>query len=61
MTLEVKVLEHIERSDFSAEIQDTLPYHYRLYMKKGRVFNANIKCFNKLKILDKEQSEESNR
>ena len=50
-----------ERSDFSAEIQDTLPYHYRLYMKKRRVFNANIKCFNKLKILDKEQSEESNR
>jgi len=36
-------------------------YQHELWMKKGRTFNASIKCSNELKTSNKEQSKESNR
>jgi len=43
-----------ERSDFPAEVQNTLSYENGLCMKNGHSFNANIKCSNGLKnILQK--------
>jgi len=49
-----------ERSDLSAEVQDTLFHQHGLCMKKGHALNASIKRSNELKTLDKEYSKESN-
>jgi len=43
-----------ERSDFHTEVLGILPYHHRLCMNKGCTFNVSIKCFDDLKISDKE-------
>ena len=50
-----------ERSDLFAKLQDKLTFQHGLCMNKRCAFNASIKFFNRLKISDEEQSEESNR
>ena len=49
-----------ERSDFPAKVQDILSYKHELCMKKGCAFNERIKCSNRLKTSNEEQSKESN-
>ena len=49
------------RNTFPPRVQDTLAYQHELCIKKGRAFNANIKCFTGFKTSNKEQTEESNR